>query len=597
MAMTKKSWAVLTCFLALILSQPIFAQDDLLDSLNVQNQLPPALDSLDNEIERTTQEVPPLSLKEVEEEVIKLEHQFFDTNAQIWKDPEVIYQYNNVYYLPFYQQNPHLLSNIQLDNLFYTTNNLLSLRRYYTKEESAHLKTKFETVSVPFEPMLAVLQFSAGEHNTENKYLHLQKNNFLHLSNLRVFIHSGSHNSPWGNKNYFDDFVLQLDRKMGTHRIGFHFIKQFSDQDVFIPFNRFGTLDLFPRYHRKFAANTGVFDMALFNNILEFSYMHQSGYEKIVEPSTASDKYEFKRNQLTLGISSPYESDDMHIIFGLDSHHYKNFESIRQDTFTDYFINLFLTAPGFRELFTIKLFGQVYVSDVFDTTFIYTHLSSDISTGPNHNINLGIGSIGNPHSANALGSGILYYENRRCPLTNFGELSWTLSPSTAYLKITPYIAQTRYDYQWILQDSLIYQELDDYVNYGIKGEADIEYDLLGLDNTMRLKIDFTNYPDTLVFRPNFKLKFIWNIRQLVDTGYNNYVYLAPCISYIKDFRNMEFIKESDELFFDLEVGINISRFRISASIKNILNREYFMDPGNLINGRSAHFNVHWNFIN
>ncbi|MGC9337268.1 MAG: hypothetical protein ACP5EQ_04140 [Candidatus Cloacimonadia bacterium] len=595
MALNKKYWLILNCFFILICFQQLFAQEDWQDSLDIQNPLPPVPDSLDKQIQKTQQTVHPPSLKEVEQKVINLETQFFDMDARTWQDDYLLYHYNNAYYFSPYQKNLYLLSNLTLNNFLYTPNELSGLLHYYSQKESPLYETKFETVSVPFEPMLTALQFSAGEHKSENKYLNLQKNNFLHLCNTRVFVHSGSYNSPWENKSYFDDFVLQLNRRIATHHISFHFIKQFSDQDLFMPFNRYNATELFPHYHRKFSANTGILDVGLFNDIFEFSFMRQSGYEKIVEPSIIPDKYEVDRNQLVLGLSTPGEIDKIKILWGLDSNQYKNFKSIREDSSTDYFINLYLTSPGFWELSTVKVLGQVYFSDIFDTTFIYTHLSYDIPIGASQNLNLGMGSIGNPHSTNALESGILYYEERKNPLSNFAGLSWNLKKSSNHLEITPYIVQTRYDYQWVLQDSLVYQSLDDYVSGGIKGEADIEYNLFGLPNRMRLRFNFTNWPDTLVFRPNFKLKFTWNIKK--DTGYNNFVYLAPSISYIKDFRNMKLTKESNELFFDLEFGINISRFRISASIKNILNQEYFMDPEYLINERSAHFKVHWNFIN
>jgi hypothetical protein len=572
------------------------AHEDLESSSNGQTFSPLAQDSLDNLIQIEKEKVATLSLKEVEEKVIDLENEFFDTNRRIWQDSYAFYHYSNMYYFLPYQNSPYFLSNLQLDNFLYIPNELLSLIFYYGKKEPILYGTEFETVSVPFEPTLAALQFSAGQHNSENKYLNLQKNNFLNLFNVRVFVHSGSYSSPWQNKNYFDDFVLQMDRQISAHRISLHFIKQFSDQDLFMSLNRFNNAELFPHYHRKFSANTGILHAELFNNILEFSYLYQKGDEHIVEPSITPDKYKVTRNQLTLGISSPAgESDYMKLLLGLDSNQYKNFESIRKDSFTDYFINLYITSPGFLDWSKVEVMGQVYFSDIFDTTFIYTHLSYDIPIGATHDLNLRIGSMGNPHSANTLGSGILYYADRKSPFSNFGELSWDLKKSSTYLEITPYIAQTRYDYQWVLQDSMVYQELEDYVTGGIKGEADIEYDLFGLYNKMGLRFDFTNYPDTLVFRPNFKLKFTWNIKK--DTGNNNFVYLTPCISYIQDFCNMRLTKETSEVFFDLEFGINISRFRISASLRNVLNQEYFMDPENLINKRSAHFQVHWNFIN
>jgi hypothetical protein len=529
------------------------------------------------------------ALSEVEKRVRNLVDEFYNLNNKTFFVNSLFYRFGNNYYSLPYQQSDIRIFNLNLNNLFLARDNLINILNYYEFKRTRSKNWDLSDVNFDFKPTLSAIQFSSGSYNYEDRYLNFQKNNFFNFCDAKLFIHSGKNKSPWNNKNYFDNIVLQTEKNFVSTKIRYNFLKLFSNSDRYNFANPINGIEIGDDYLQKRRTISHILDVSLFENIVDFSYLHQIGYEKIFAQNILKSKNRFYRNQLNLMIHLPFENYETDISLKADINDYKlhNYN----EKVKDYFITIKNNSPGFNNLFAIQLINQIYFSDILDTTYIYPQISFDIPINERLTTNLSIGVKGKQYPF-YLRSDSLDNNIKIC----FADFMFNYKLPQCSFIINPFIQQTEYDYQWILNnDSLCCSQIEKYNIYGFIALYKANYDFLSTQNEFRLNFNFTKKPDNLVYRPNFGMKLLWEVRK--DVHHNNFLYARSELSYLKDFRNISLEKEKNEIFLDIECGININRFRISVLFENIFNQDYFMDEHNLINGYGTYLQVHWSFIN
>lgn len=527
------------------------------------------------------------TLKEVEQQVRSIEDTFFNFSNKTFTS-NLIYRFGNNFYFSPYGQTDYSIYNLKLNNLFFGSNDIQGLLFYYNLGRKENDEYEFSCLETDFEPTLSAISFESGSYNFEDKYLSFQKNNFFNFCDAKLFVHSGKNKSPWNNKNYFDNLAFQAEKNFSTHKIRYNYLKLFSTRDKYNFENPWYKIKFVDSYSQKGQTISHILNMLLFENFIDLSYLHQTGYEKIYGDALIKNKS--YRNQINLGFHLPIEEYETDIYLKADMNDYDHVDY--KGIVKDYYIVLKMNSPGiFSDFYTIKLWNEIFFSDILDTTYIYPQISFDIPINERLTTNLCIGVKGKQYPFH-LRSDSLDNNIKIC----FADFMFDYKLPQCSFIINPFIQQIEYDYQWVLNDdTLICEEIERHIDYGIIALGEEEFNFLSTENKAKLNFNFTKMPDNLVFRPNLKMKLSWEIRK--DVHHNNFLYAISALSYLKDFRNIELEKEKDEIFLDIECGININRFRISVLFKNILNQDYFMDEHNLINGYGTYLQVHWDFIN
>ncbi len=560
------------------------------DSLYLLEEDTLSIDTLRMPIFQDSLKIKTYTLKEVEQQVRSIEDTFFNFNDKVFLSNS-IYRFGNNFYFPPYEQTDYSIYNLKLNNLFFDSNDIQGLLFYYNLDRKENNEYEFSCLETDFEPTLSAISFESGSYNFEDKYLSFQKNNFFKFCDAKLFVHSGKNKSHWNNRNYFDNLVLQIEKNFVSTKIRYNYLKLFSTRDRYNFANPINGIEIGDNYSRKRRTIYHILDVSLFENFIEFSYLHQRGNEKIYGDTLIKNK--FIRNQFNLSFHLPIEEYETDIYLKADINDYNHVDY--KGIVKDYYIVLKMNSPGiFSDFYTIKLRNEIYFSGLDDTTYFYPQLLFDIPLNKKFSSNLMIGVTGKQY----------YFPNFGSPLTHkrakiiYADLAINYQNHNYEVALKPFIQQIQSDAQYIWppwQISPGYEEIKDYNIYGFIATGEAFFGYFTIQNRLRLNFNFTKRPDNLVYRPNIALKLLWEVRQ--DLKHNNFIYAKSELSYLKDFRNIELEKEKDEIFLDIECGININRFRISLLFKNILNQDYFMDKNNYINGYGTYLQVHWNFIN
>ena len=531
------------------------------------------------------------SLKVVEHKVRALEDTFFNIEGKIFNTNVFYWFGENFYYLP-YQENDYSLLNLNMQNLFLTENELLNFLYYYNFDKKENSEYIFSVLETDFQATLTTLKYFNGAHNYENKFINIQKNNFLNLFDIKLFLHSGEDRSPWESKNYFDNFILQFEKTFSSYKINYNFLKLFSAYETYNFINPLKSdVYLWEHYLQKIQTNSHIIKTSLFDNFIDFSYLYQTGHQKIYNASVNNNR--FYRNQFDFIIHLPVENYETDISFRADINDYKH--PAYNGIVEDYYVTLKMDSPGiFYDFYTMQIINQIYFSGLCDTTLIYPQLLFNFPVNKNFTTIVSIGTRGKQYPLQMLTAELL--ENIKEIV--FADFTLHYKSSQYNFSITPFAHKVKNDIQWTRSggtDSVYCEKIKTYNTFGFTTSAEAKYDFLTTKNKFRLNFYFTKNPDNLVFRPNVAFKLLWEIKK--DLHHNNFIYLKSEMSYVKDFRNSELKKEKDEIFLDLEFGININRFRISLLFKNILEQDYFMDKNNLINDYGTCLKIQWDFIN
>lgn len=588
----KRIWIFLIFlfFNSQINAQDVQIQEVILpDSSYILEEDTLSIDSLRIAIFPDSIKIKTYTLKEVENEVRALEDTFFNFNNKIFLSNSV-YNFGNNFYFPPYKQTDFEIFNLKLNNLFLDSHNLQSLLFYYNCNKKENDEYEFSDLEINFEPTLSEIKFESGSYNFEDKYLNFQKNNFFNFCDAKIFIHSGKNKTPLNNKSYFDNLAFQVEKNFSSHEIRYNYLKLFSTREGYNFENPWYEIDFGDNYSQKDQTITHILNMLLFEDFIDLSYLHQTGYEKIY--GDASIKNTFYRNQINLGFHLQIENYETDIFFKADINNYDHFDY--KGTVNDYYITLRMNSPGiFSDFYKIKLRNEIYFSGLDDTTYFYPQLLFDIPINEKFSSNFIVGVTGKqyfPHFGSVL------TQNKSKII--YADFAIDYKNQNYKLVLKPFIHRVKNDVQFILESavkSLGYEEISSYKEYGSDAFGEVCFDYFTIQNKFRLNFNFTKRPDNLVYRPKILLKLLWDISQ--DLKHNNFIYAKSVLSYLKDFRNIALEKEKDEIFLDIECGININRFRISLLFRNILNQDYFMDKNNYINGYGTYLQIHWNFIN
>jgi len=572
----------------------LFSASTEAQDIQVQKVIQPdssLIDSLRLPIIPDSSKIKTYSLKEVEQQVRSIEDTFFNSNNKTFTSSS-IYRFGKNFYFPPYKQTDFGIFNLKLNNLFFDSNDIQGLLFYYNLNRKENNEYEFSDLETNFEPTLSAIKFESGSYNFEDRYLNFQKNNFFNFCNAKIFVHSGKNKSPWNNKNYFDNLAFQTEKNFSTYKIRYNYLKLFSTRDGYNFANPWYKIEFGDNYSQKRQTVSHILNMLLFENFIDLSYLYQIGYEKIYGDTSITNN--FYRNQINLGFRLPIEEYETDISLKADINDYDHFDY--KGIVEDYYIVLKMNSPGvFYDFYKIKLRNEVYFSGLDDTTFFYPQLIFDIPINERFSSNFMIGVTGKQY----------YFPNFGLPLTHkrvkiiYADLAINCQNHNYEVALKPFIQQVQNDAQYILLsgngDAPDYEEIEDYNTYGFIAMGEAFFDYFTIQNKFKLNFNFTKRPSTLVYRPNIALKLLWEIRQ--DLKHNNFIYANAELSYLKDFRNIELGREKNQIFLDIECGININRFRISVLFKNILNQDYFMDEHNLINGYGIYLQVHWDFIN
>ncbi|MEA3475646.1 MAG: hypothetical protein U9R23_04300 [Candidatus Cloacimonadota bacterium] len=549
------------------------------------------IDSLRLPIIPDSSKIKTYTLKEVEQQVRSIEDTFFNFSNKTFVSNS-IYRFGNNFYFPPYEQIDYSIYNLKLNNLFFDSNDIQGLLFYYNLDRKENNEYEFSCLETDFEPTLSAVRFASGSFSLEDRYLNFQKNSFFNFCNAKLFVHSGKDKSPWNNKNYFDNTAFQTEKNFSSYKMTYNFLKLFSKNDRYNFANPINGIEIGDNYSQKRRTIYHILDVSLFENFIDFSYLHQRGYEKIY--GDTSIKNNFYRNQINLGFHLPIEEyeTDIYLKADINDYNYIDYKGIVKD----YYIVLKMNSPGiFYDFYTIKLRNEIYFSGLDDTTYFYPQLIFDIPIIRQFTTNFFIGVKGEQNDFQTFDSGL---RHNRIKVV-FADLILNYKLNQYDFTLKPFIRQVQNDAQYILLsgngDAPDYEKIKDYTTYGFTAIGEACFDYFTIHNRLRLNFDFKKRPSTLVYRPNIALKLLWEVRQ--DLKHNNFIYAKSELSYLKDFRNIELEKEKNEIFLDIKCGININRFRISVLFKNILNQDYFMDEHNLINGYGTYLQVHWNFIN
>ncbi|MCK4358245.1 MAG: hypothetical protein KAW92_05795 [Candidatus Cloacimonetes bacterium] len=578
-------------FTSQINAQDVQIQEVILpDSSYILEEDTLSIDTLRMPIFQDSLKIKTYTLEEVEKEVRSLEDTFFNFNDKVFLSNS-IYRFGNNFYFPPYKQTDFNIFNLKLNNLFLDSNELQSLLFYYNCNKKENNEYGFSGLEINFEPTLSAVKFESGSYNFENKYLNFQKNNFFNLFDAKIFIQSGKNKSPFGDKSYFDNFVFQAEKNFSSHKIRYNYLKLFSTRDGYNFENPWYEIKFGDNYSQKNQTVTHILNMLLFGNFINLSYLHQTGYEKIYNGYFLKNK--FVRNQFNLSFHLPIENYETDISLKTDINNYDHFDY--KGIVNDYYITLRMNSPGiFSDFYKVKLRNEVYFSGLDDTTYFYPQLYFDFPITEQLSTNLSIGVKGKQYFFPHFGSVLTHKRSKII----YADLSIDYKNQNYKLVLKPFFHKIKNDVQFIWESAAIspeFEEIRKYNEYGADAFGEVCFDYFTIQNKLRLNFNFTKRPDNLVYRPNISLKLLWDIRQ--DLKHNNFIYVKSELSYLRDFRNIELKKEEDEIFLDVEFGININRFRISLIFKNIMNQDYFMDKNNYINGYGTYLQIHWNFIN
>lgn len=589
----KRIWIFL---IFLFLTSQINAQDVqiqeviLPDSLYLLEEDTLSIDSLRIAIFPDSIKIKTYTLEEVEKEVRSLEDTFFNFNDKVFLSNS-IYNFGNNFYFPTYKQTDFDIFNLTLNNLFLDSNELQSLLFYYNCNKKENDEYEFSDLEINFEPTLSAIKFESGSYNFEDKYLNFQKNNFFNFCNAKIFVHSGKNKTPWNNKSYFDNLAFQAEKNFSSHRIRYNYLKLFSTRDGYNFENPWYEIEFGDNYSQKNQTITHILNMLLFENFVDLSYLYQTGYEKIYNGYFLKNK--FVRNQFNLGFHLQIENYETDIFLKADINNYDHFDY--KGIVNDYYITLRMNSPGiFSDFYKIKLRNEIYFSGLDDTTYFYPQLLFDIPINEKFRSNFMIGVTGKQYYFPHFGSVLTHKRSKII----YADFAIDYKNDNYELTLKPFIHSVKNDVQFIWPSAQIsprYEEISKYNEYGADAFGEVCFDYFTIQNNLRLNFNFTKRPNHLVYRPKILIKLLWDIRQ--DLKHNNFIYAKSVLSYLKDFRNIALEKEKDEIYLDIECGININRFRISLLFRNILNQDYFMDKNNYINGYGTYLQIHWNFIN
>ena len=586
------------CFFLIFLffSSQIIAQDvqveevTLPDSLFLIKEDSLYIDSLITSIIPDTLIKKTYILEEIEGQVRALEDTFFNFKDKIFLSNSIYRFGNNFYFFP-YKQTEFDIFTIKLNNLFLSSPNLQSWLFYYYCIKKENDKYEFSDLETNFEPTLSTIQFSSGSFGMENKYLNFQKNNFLNLFDAKIFIQSGKNDSQFGGKSYFDNLVLQTEKNFLSNKIIYNFLKLFSARNKYNLINPWYEIEFGDNYSQKEQTMSHILNLSLFENFVELSYLYQIGYKKISNNTLIKNK--FIRNQYNLGFHLPIENYETDVFLKADINDYDH--SDYKGIVNDYYIILKMNSPGFfYDFYKIKIYNEVYFSGLDDTTYFYPQLFFDIPINEKFSSNFIIGVTGKQYYFPHFGSDL---KHKRSKII-YADFAIDYKKHNYELTLKSFIHKIKNDEQYIWDSAAIspeYEEICKYNEYGVDAWGEVCFDYFTIQNKLRLNFNFTKSPDSLVYRPNILVKLLFAIKK--NLKHNNFIYGRAEFSYFKDFRNIELEKEKNEIFLDIEFGININRFKISLIFKNIMNQNYFMYKKNLINGYGTYLQIHWNFIN
>ena len=582
--------------LIILITSKLFAQDRKEPKVKTI-PLPDStfIDSLDiaySEAEKdTTLQIMPL--EEIEDYIISLQDTFFNYGYKSF-ELEEYYTFGNAHYILPDNRREFCLKNVKLNSVALPQWQLYSLLNYYNSNVRADW-IELKPLQNSFRALLTDVQYSNGDYNNEKKYIGFIKNDFLKLADLQLFAHSGEHNSPWGKKCYYDDFVFNIQKKFFTqnysaHSVSWTFIKLFSALETYNVLNPDYSSDPEKQYFQKNENISNIAGATFFDRIISLSLLHQYNKEQII----GGTRNILNRFQVDLGFDLPLEEYATKVLFRADVqdiHH-----ALYNGWLHDYIIRLELNSPGiFGDFYTLKVINNVIFSEKPDSIFVMPELIFDVPITESINSELSIGA--RRKEKNFYNDGVYALDNKTKVIFTEGTLDITTKNLT--LELCSMHEEIRNDGQWQwISENPEYKEFEDYIIYGAKLDGIINYSLLSIDSQIRLKGSYFLRPDSLLNYPSYRAKIQWTNR--LHMPHRNFIYANASASYLGNFLDIKGNKIDHQLFCSAEVGVSIKRFLLYlkfTNLFNILDSNYFMYNLNEVDPFGVSFGVQWNFIN
>jgi len=551
--------------------------------------------------EDTTLQVMPL--EELEDYIISLQDTFFNYEHKSFELNEY-YRFSNAHYVIPNEKKKLLLNIVTLNTLSIPKKQLYPLLEFFTLSTTSP-RLVLKPLQNSFKALLTDVQYSNGDYNNENKYIGFIKNNFLHLADVQLFAQSGENRSPWGKKNYYDNFIFNVGKKLTTknfssHSFSYTFFKLFSALEIYNVFNPGYASSYVNTSFQKTENISNISAITLFDGIISFSTLHQFNKEIITSTLATSKKKRniLNRYQLNLGLTLPFDEYASEINMQAD------IQDIHHQYYTgwlhDYLINIKLNSPGiFGDFYSLKIINDIIFSQKPDTIFIMPELVFDIPITESISSQLSVGARRKEKN--------FYYDGEYALDAStkviFSVGSIMLKKASFSCQIDAFYEEIRNDGQWQWldssnADSSYYKHFDDYHILGGTIEGDLTYDFLTIDSKLRFKGTFSVRPDTLINYPSYRAKIKWTNRKHLQ--HRNFIYANADISYIGNFLTIKGNKINHQIFCSAEVGLSIKRFLIYLKLTNlfnILDSNCFMYSVNEVNPFGISFGVEWNFIN
>jgi len=543
------------------------------------------------------------SLPQVEDMVRSLQDSFLYANRDFFTN--TFYRSENNFYTLSNSQSDYYLEKTRINCLVWNDFNVLPLINFfpYTKQGR---DIKFTNLDLNFQAPFTSVTYKSGAHRKESKSFYLVKNNFLAtvkgsgrgIADIQIALNSGSEESSWGKKNYFDNLALGVSRDFGNFDLKYNFIKSFYERQRVLThashimkkiknFNPYTVTFRNSYYINLLSAN-------IWEDYLSISYMNQllDNHVNIQNNDTKYQNFNFNRNQITLTGYLPIKNYHTNIILYAD-----DFDFDSHNNYTEFYGFLQFDTPGFwSEFYDLTISNSFTYNTLVDSFTSESEISFHLPITENLKTNLKVGVekeqiplfydyvlacskyILECHKSDYVQRDIVYY--------NF-DVQWE-SPNLRF-KLTPFVRDITND------KNIDLLEVDEYRSYGVDFRGEYKFIVLNIENNFNSKVSYSQPEKDFAFRPKLSGKLGWEMQRSLK--HNNFVFLNGYLNFFGLYDDKSGVKQSRQLFFSGEFGFKINRFNISVNFNNIFDNKYFLFKENKINGFSTGIKLNWSFIN
>ena len=536
------------------------------------------------------------SLPTVEKMVRSLQDSFFYAKRDFFTN--TFYRSGNNFYTLSNSPKNYYLNNTRINCLIWNDFNVLPLINFFPyKNQNDNIK--FSELDLKFKAPFTSITYESGSYKREKRDLYIIKNEFLAsvkgggkgIADVRLFHDSGKQESPWDNKNYYDNLALGISRDFDSFDLQYKFIKSFYQRDRFIIY--------YPPVDNKtvnFEPQMATFRNSYFTNFLQakiwddyisFSFLNQS-LDNHINPNEYDLKYQnfnFNRTKLTLTGFLPIKNYNTDITLYVDNF---NFDS--HTDYTEIYGFFQFDTPGFwSKFYDLTISNSFTYNTLVDSFTSESEINFHLPITENLNTSLKVGVKHEPipfFYDYILGYSTLDFQNRTFV---YYDLNLFWKSANLMLQLKPFIRDITKD------KDLHLNKVEEYRSYGVDFIGDYKFKVFNFKNNYITQISYSQPEKDFAFRPEIYGKMGWEIQRSLK--HNNFVFLNGYLNFMGLYEDESGEKQSRQVFFSGEFGFKINRFNISVNFNNIFNYNYFLFRDNKINGFSSGIKVNWSFIN